>query len=142
MEMRCPNAKIVGKGYLSNYRLLFKGSKTGSYLTIEPAEKEEVPFGIWEITPKHEETLDIYEGYPLFYYKRELDIEYYDFESKTIKKDKAMVYIMHEDREFGIPTRRYMDVCQEGYSNFGFNHKYLAKAYLFSKNGGDYYDNK
>lgn len=33
---RCPNAEIVGTSEIPNYELLFKGSRTGSYLTIEP----------------------------------------------------------------------------------------------------------
>ena len=36
MQFRCPDARIVGTAEISNYQLLFKGSKTGSYLTIEP----------------------------------------------------------------------------------------------------------
>ena len=35
MQMRCPGAKPVGTMVLKGYELLFKGSKTGSYLTIE-----------------------------------------------------------------------------------------------------------
>ena len=35
MQMRCPGAKPVGTMVLEDYELLFKGSKTGSYLTIE-----------------------------------------------------------------------------------------------------------
>ena len=34
MMHRCPGAKPVGKMVLEGYELLFKGSKTGSYLTI------------------------------------------------------------------------------------------------------------
>ena len=36
MQFRCPDARIVGTAEIPNYQLLFKGSKTGSYLTIEP----------------------------------------------------------------------------------------------------------
>ncbi len=42
MQFRCPDARIVGTAEIPNYQLLFKGSKTGSYLTIEP--KRAVPF--------------------------------------------------------------------------------------------------
>ena len=35
MRMRCPTARIIGTSVLKDYELLFKGSKTGSYLTVE-----------------------------------------------------------------------------------------------------------
>ena len=35
MRMRCPHATILGTANLKGWELLFKGSKTGSYLTIE-----------------------------------------------------------------------------------------------------------
>ena len=34
MKRRCPRAKIVGSTIIDDYRLMFKGSKTGAYLTI------------------------------------------------------------------------------------------------------------
>ena len=39
MRMRCPHATILGTANLKGWELLFKGSKTGSYLTIEECEK-------------------------------------------------------------------------------------------------------
>lgn len=39
MKYRCPDAKSVGTAWIHGYQLMFKGSKTGSYLTIEKAEK-------------------------------------------------------------------------------------------------------
>lgn len=35
MKYRCPTARIIGTSVIKDYELLFKGSKTGSYLTIE-----------------------------------------------------------------------------------------------------------
>ena len=35
MKFRCPTARVVGTSVIRNYELLYKGSKTGSYLTIE-----------------------------------------------------------------------------------------------------------
>ena len=35
MRYRCPDAKVVGVASLIGWRLLFKGSLTGAYLTIE-----------------------------------------------------------------------------------------------------------
>ena len=35
MKFRCPTAKVVGTSVIKGYELLYKGSKTGSYLTIQ-----------------------------------------------------------------------------------------------------------
>lgn len=33
MRFRCPTARVVGTGEIEGYKLLFKGSCSGSYLT-------------------------------------------------------------------------------------------------------------
>ena len=35
MAFRCPSAKFIGISEINGYELLFKGSRTGSYATIE-----------------------------------------------------------------------------------------------------------
>ena len=50
MKHRCPDAKPVGTAVIRDYELLFKGSKTGAYLTIEPQKSAYVPVGVWEVT--------------------------------------------------------------------------------------------
>ena len=74
MRFRCPTARIIGTAVIPNYELLFKGSKTGSYLTIEPKKGSSVPVAVWETTDQDELALDRYEGYPAFYYKKELTL--------------------------------------------------------------------
>ena len=75
MRWRCPGARIIGTSELKDYRLLFKGSKTGSYLTIEPEAGCTVPVAVWEVTGQDELALDRYEGFPSFYYKKELVLD-------------------------------------------------------------------
>ena len=41
MKYRCPTARIVGTAVIRDYELLYKGSKTGSYLTIEKKKRSE-----------------------------------------------------------------------------------------------------
>ncbi|MGZ7238567.1 gamma-glutamylcyclotransferase family protein, partial [Streptococcus pyogenes] len=52
MRMRCPSARIIGTAVLENYELLFKGSKTGAYLTVEKKDGKSVPVGVWEVSPE------------------------------------------------------------------------------------------
>ena len=58
------HATILGTANLKGWELLFKGSKTGSYLTIEESEGGTVPVVIWEVTATDEAALDRYEGFP------------------------------------------------------------------------------
>ena len=122
MRMRCPDSKVVSKGFINDYELLFKGSMTGAYLTIEEKKGGKVPVGIWEESVIDELSLDRYEGYPHFYYKREFEIEL------DGKKEVAFVYIMNEERPLGIPSNFYVETCKEGYEAFSFDKRYLTNA--------------
>ena len=126
MRYRCPNAKIKGTGILENWRLMFKGSLTGSYATIEEEAGQNVPVVYFTITKTDEDNLDYYEGYPIFYYKREVQI-------KTNKGYiEGMVYIMDESRQYGLPSDRYYGVLSEAYKKFGFNDNILSEAIKYS----------
>ena len=108
MRMRCPSARIIGTSEIPDYELLFKGSKTGSYLTIEPKDR--------------------YEGYPSFYYKTEMTLPIKGIRSGKVRNRKCFVYIMHEDRPLGIPSGYYVATCLEGYDSFEFDERYLYDA--------------
>ena len=69
MIIRCPDAKFYGTAEIKDYELLFKGSKTGAYLTIERRKGSNVPVGVWAVTERDISALDRYEGFPAFYYK-------------------------------------------------------------------------
>ena len=131
MRYRCPGAKPIGISTIPDYELLYKGSKTGAYLTIEPKNGGLVPIAVWEVTADDEKRLDIYEGYPTFYYKKEVRLPV-KLASGKIRKVTAFVYIMHEERSIAIPSMTYIRTCEEGYRNFGFDVKYLDRAYLRS----------
>ena len=133
MQFRCPQARIIGRATIEGYRLLFKGSKTGSYLTIEKAEGYEVPVGVWEVTDQDEKNLDRYEGFPTFYYKKEMQLPIKGIKSGKTRIRDCFVYIMHEDRPHGIPSGYYVRTCLEGYRNFGFDEKILLEAVADSR---------
>ncbi|MBO3426946.1 gamma-glutamylcyclotransferase [Clostridium perfringens] len=133
MRMRCPGARIIGTSVIEDYQLLFKGSKTGSYLTIEPKAGAEVPVVVWEVTEPDEKALDRYEGYPNFYYKKEMTLDIKGIRTKKVRRREAFVYIMHEERELGIPSWYYVNTCLDGYRAFGFDEKYLFDAIKISR---------
>lgn len=129
MKMRCPGATILGTTKLKNYELLFKGSKTGSYLTIEKKEGSTIPVVIWEVTESDEKSLDRYEGYPIFYYKKEMKLQYKGIRTGKGRTVNAFVYIMHEENPVGVPSIYYMKTCIDGYDTFYFDKNILINAY-------------
>lgn len=133
MMIRCPSARMIGTATIEDYRLMFKGSKTGSYLTIEQEEGCSVPVGVWEVSEADELALDRYEGFPTFYYKKELELPITGIRTGKVRRRKAFVYIMHEDRLLGVPSNMYMRICMEGYMDFGFNYDTLWEAYEYSR---------
>ena len=135
MRYRCPDARVVGTAILEGWRLLFRGSKTGSYLTIEPNDGSSVPVAVWEVSERDERHLDHYEGYPTFYYKKDIEVEYKGIATGKARKRQAFVYIMHEDRPLGQPSDYYLKVCARGYRYFGFNIDHLIQAVNDSKEG-------
>ena len=133
MRWRCPGARIIGTSELKGYRLMFKGSKAGSYLTVEPEQGCHVPVAVWEVTTTDEKALDRYEGFPDFYYKKELTLPVKGIRTRKIRRRKVFVYIMHEDRPYGIPSSNYLSVCAQGYRAFGFPVEILLEAWQYSR---------
>ena len=128
MKRRCPGSKCTGISILEDWKLMFKGSKTGSYLTIEKSKGDIVPVGIWSVTNEDEQKLDMYEGYPTFYYKKDLKVNLINTNGKKKESISCFVYIMQEDRPYGMPFDGYIKTCTDGYRDFGFDTKYLIAA--------------
>ena len=131
MARRCPTAKVYGKGMVRDYRLLFKGTPGNAYATIEPFKGGKVPVLVWELKPEDEQALDFYEGFPSFYYKKDLKVELEGGEKVT-----AMVYIMTnkiKDRiNINLPSERYLKIVEEGYTAAGFDIGFIEEALKIS----------
>ena len=111
MSHRCPDAKPVYTGYLENWELIYRGSKTGAYATIRRKKGKRVPVAIWDIQESDEKSLDLYEGYPRFY---------------------SMVYIMFKGAKPGCPSSRYIGTIYQGYRDFDLDCSFLKNS--LSKN--------
>ena len=135
MRWRCPGAIVMGTAELKDWRLVFKGSKTGSYLTIEPKRGEYVPVAVWEVSERDEENLDRYEGFPNFYYKKDFELDITGIRTGKIRHRRAFAYIMHEDRPLGEPSNYYLRVCAQGYRFFNFDTGRLIQAVNDSMEG-------
>lgn len=118
MAQRCPTAKLLGAAVLKGYRLRFNG-----VATIEPMNGRTVPVILWELKEQDEKNLDRYEGYPNFYRKQDMQVEY------DGKKITAMVYIMNGNRPEEEPSKYYYNVIAQGYREAGFHDRPLIEAY-------------
>jgi hypothetical protein len=123
MAIRCPTAHIIGTGKLKDWKLKFRGSKTGSYATIEKCNGSAVPVAVWSIGQRDEFSLDIYEGYPNFYYKSKIPVT-----MDNGKTHNAMVYIMNKEAEPGAPSLRYIRTIETGYRKNYLDLSYLIDA--------------
>ena len=135
MRKRCPCATVVGTAVIEDYRLLFRGSKTGSYLTIEPREGGRVPVAGWEVTYADEHRLDQYEGYPTFYRKESMKLDVTLAGSGRVRNMECFAYVMQDGRPLGKPSNIYFYTCSQGYQSFGFDMQFLYDAYYASKGG-------
>lgn len=119
MALRCPDAKPEGWVLLPNYRLVFKG-----VADIIPDEGACVPVGVWSITDKCEDSLDIYEGYPSLYRK--------EFFQRNSDDQLMMVYVMNRF-SFGPPFKDYLKGIREGYEHFGIDQCYVDEALEYTR---------
>ena len=108
---------------------MFKAIDSGAYLTIEENPDCSVPVAVWRISESDECSLDEYEGCPDFYYKKVMRLPVCEIETGMVREYEAFVYIMHEGAQKAIPSEKYMQLCLEGYSYFGFDEQLIIEAY-------------
>ena len=102
MAYRCPAAEPVESFFLRDWRL-----RLHNHATIEPATGHSVPGALWRITEECEQYLDMFEGYPYYYRKQELEQDGVRF----------MVYVMN-DSGGGDPSDSYVELLFEGYRDW------------------------
>lgn len=134
MKNRCPDAKIVSTGVIEGYELEFN-----KVANIVPKKNANVPVCVYTISDKDEKSLDSYEGYPLKYIKKALDVKLDN--GKTVN---AMVYVRRGRPEIEPPSDEYYQRIETGYQELGFDVTYLDDIYEKSIEGYNpysYYDN-
>ena len=110
MAHRCPDAKLIGMGYLPNHRLEFYLHAT---IKRTRAHGAKVPVAVWEISDADERSLDRYEGFPTYYTKHR---------RRVVMDDGSeiwgMVYIMNLIRP-QPPTVAYYNAIAYAYEKLG-----------------------
>ena len=124
MAHRCPDAKVVGMAAIQDWKLVFR-----VHANIEPCDGRVVPVLIWEISGRDERNLDLYEGYPSYYYKQDMAVTMTDLDGKNPQEITAMVYLMNDGHPIRTPMKGYYDTLEEGYTRFGFNTHLLELAF-------------
>ena len=112
MAHRCPDAEVVGRAVLKDYRLVFRGNRNGNGVaSVVPDPGKEVQGLLWKITSRCEQSLDFYEGYPRLYGKEEINVQ-----TKTGEVAKVAVYIMNEPYQSqpALPSDYYLQGILDG----------------------------
>jgi gamma-glutamylcyclotransferase (GGCT)/AIG2-like uncharacterized protein YtfP len=117
MKFRCPKATSLGKVTLVDHKLAFK-----QFCDAEYAPGYTMECALWNITTECEDSLDRLEGYPHFYGKKEVKVQWND---KTIR---AMIYYMPKGYELDTPGEGYLNTVTEGYSHHSMDIKQIIKA--------------
>ena len=117
MHWRCPAAKSLGSVVLRNHKLAFKGC-----CDVVHTEDSVVECALWDITPACEEALDMLEGYPNFYGKKEVKVKY---KNKTIR---AMIYYMRDVDKLSYPSSSYLKMVTEGYMDHDMSIDQIYRA--------------
>lgn len=114
MEKMCNNPKKVGVTVLKDHKL-----ECRKYLNVIPSKGDVVFLGVWEIKEEDVTYIDRYEDYPYLYYKKMIDFE---LEGQTFK---GLIYIMNNGFEKEKPTKEYLEICRQGFIDFGIDFSVL-----------------
>ena len=104
MQVRCPAAESLGKVTLKNHRLTFQRVCDAEY---QPGASMEC--ALWTITDECERSLDLLEGFPDFYGKKEVTVDWQG------RKIRAMIYYMKDFYGYEVPSEYYLNTVTQGY---------------------------
>ena len=112
MSHRCPGAKPIASVMLNNYTLGFNGKSNGwGVANVRRRNGSAVQGVLWEIAPECERSLDVYEGFPALYTKKNVTVTTDDGTPY-----KAMMYVMTKKYcEPAIPSKQYYKGICEGF---------------------------
>ncbi len=124
MQNRCSESVPVAKVRLKGYRLNFN-----RVADIVKDEGSEVWGAVYTVSPEDIKSLDLYEGYPRFYDK--LDLEVIGEGGKTYT---AFAYVMTSKGSAG-PSEGYYRIIEEGYRDWDLDLKFLQQALQEGRQG-------
>ena len=117
MTQRCPKAISMGKVTLNGYRLVFK-----HFCDVVVDQNASLECALWSITEECEASLDILEGFPYHYNKKEVQVM---FNNKAIT---AIIYYMQDVEKLNMPSPSYYRMVEAGYRDHNINSSQLTLA--------------
>lgn len=122
MAYRCPNSEVVCTGFLNDYKLVYN-----RHANVIQCKGEKTPVLLWDINRRDWKNLDLYEGYPNYYYKEVVEIEKDNGETC-----KAVIYLMTDfkkQRNSDIPPSfDYFKCIAKGYVANDMDLSYLYES--------------
>ena len=115
MRFRCPAAKPLQKSIMPNHRIVFRG-----VLDIEPCPGKYVYGGLWEVTPRCIEALDLYEGVHNGLYKK--------IRTTSKRGGSILTYQMTDRHTIYPPSSGYLATVRQGFIDFGLPLDELDRA--------------
>ena len=108
MVLRCPEAERIESVQAEGYRLAFRASGVA---TILPEKGSRVEGVLWRISADNEQSLDVYEGYPRLYAKREIEVQL-----PSGQQISTMAYCMNNPyaKYPAMPSKNYLAGILEG----------------------------
>jgi len=118
MKERCPSAKLLGKGVLKNFKLVFR-----HYADLENEDDTQCYGILWRVNTKDLKELDHDEGLHKAYNRVPVQI---DTEHGPVR---AMTYIMDPTHKNKPDTPEwYVESCEEGYTEHGLPLEQIENA--------------
>ena len=108
MAIRCPKAKVICAGHITNFRLKF--NNVADIVATDSSYGVDAPCVIWEITKDCEERLDRFEGFPELYSK--INVEGYEG-CQYQEQYKGFAYKMNYEG-FHTPSPSYVRGIRNG----------------------------
>ena len=128
MAHRCPDARSLGRARLPGYKFAFN-----RHADLMNMGDEYCDGVLWEITEDCLMALDALEGYPFYYTRFEVDVEW---RGETVR---AITYQMNPENQIpAIPSTSYYFMVTKGYAQHGVPNTQLVEAYAHAKEVDQY----
>ncbi len=119
MAHRCPQAQSLGRARLPGYQFTF--NRHADIMNVGNGSCDGV---IWEITEDCLVALDALEGYPFYYTRFEVDVEWRG------EMVRAITYQMTPENQIpALPTTSYYFMVTKGYAQNGVPQTQLLEAH-------------
>jgi len=126
MARRCPDSTpyhgwahlVESRALLMNHELVFN-----RYADVRPRSGTGVELAIWEVTAEDLADLDMFEGYPSFYGRKQVQVRL-----ASGRPLGVWIYYMQDNQSLAAPSSGYVDMLREGYRDFSMDSRQIDQA--------------